>query len=107
MDLFVFLVITVILCSLILLVQDGESRRIQVLVVAMVTIEVIYILIAKDALSFAAADNVVKIIPCVTALIGLICIAKMKERSIPLLVFFTSLLQIFVEMGIIRSVNSG
>ena len=107
MDLFIFLVITILLCSLILLVQDGESRWVQVLAVAMVTAEVFYILIAKDTLSIFAADKFQKLIPCFTALTGLICLSQMKERAVPLLIFFTSLLQIFVEMGIIKTITSG
>lgn len=105
MDLIIFLLITNVLCSLILFVQAKEAQAVQVMAVICIVVEVIYILLAKDALSVGAADEMVKIAPCIAAVLGLICLYIMKERSVPLLIFFASLTQFFVEMGIIDAVN--
>ena len=105
MDLFTLLVITVVLCSLILLVQGNGTPSDRVMAVVCIIAEVLYILLAKGVYdpSWRVAGE--RIIPCVIGLIGLMGIFRLKERSIPLLIVFASLLQFFLEMGIITSIS--
>lgn len=105
MSLLTFLVITIILGALIVLVQGEGDKTVQVLTVLAIAVEVLYLLIAMGALFSSRADTLTKILPCVICVIGLIAIYRMKERSIPLLIFFASLLQFFMEMGIIASIR--
>jgi hypothetical protein len=104
MSLFVFLVITIILCSLILLVQGGDNNTIKLLAVLSIVAEVLLLLVAKG-LEMPLPLSVSRVVPCITGLVGLYGIFKSNERSIPLLVFFASLLQFFVEANIIDSVR--
>lgn len=104
MSLFVFLVITIILCSLILLVQGGDNNTIKLLAVLSIAAEVLLLLVAKG-MDISLPLNIGRIVPCITGLVGLYGIFKINERSIPLLVFFTSLLQFFVEASIIESIR--
>ncbi|MFH1999438.1 MAG: hypothetical protein ABIK28_07140 [Planctomycetota bacterium] len=105
MSLFIFLVITLILCSLILLVQGGESKAIKYLSVLAIALEVLLLLIAKGTVDFPSPLSLQKLIPCATGALGLIGLFKMSERSIPLLIFFASLLQFFMETDIIESIR--
>jgi len=105
MDLFTLLVITVILCALILLVQNEGTSTDRVLAVVCIIAEVLYILLAKDLYDPSWNSTMKVVIPCVVAFIGFIGIYRQKERSIPLLIVYTSFLQFFVEMGIIKSVG--
>ena len=105
MDLFTLLVITVILCALILLVQNEGTSTDRVLAVVCIIAEVLYILLAKDLFDPSWSSTLQKVIPCVVAFLGFIGIYRQKERSIPLLVVYTSFLQFFLEMGIIKSVG--
>lgn len=105
MDLFTFLIITIILCSLILLVQADGNRTIQVMSVVAIAVEILLILHVKEAVDLSLSWNLNKVIPCLTGVVGLTGLFKMQERSIPLLIFFTSLVQFFMEMNIIDSIR--
>jgi len=104
MSLFVFLVIAIILCSLILLVQGGDNNTIKLLAVLSIAAEVLLLLTAKG-LELPLPVSPGRVVPCITGLVGLYGIFKMGERSISLLVFFASLLQFFLESGIIDSIR--
>ena len=105
MSLFVFLVVAVILCSLILIVHGGENKMIKLFAVLSIVLEILLLLHAKGAIDLPSTLNPDRIIPCITGAFGLIGIFKLNERSIPLLIFFTSLLQFFMETGIIESIR--
>ena len=105
MDLLTFLVITIILCSLILLVQGDSQRFVQVLAVVCIVLEVLYILLAKGVYDPGLQISLQKVIPCTTGFLGLVGIIKLSERSIPLLIIFTSLLQFFIETTIIQAIR--
>ena len=106
MDLFTFLVISIILCSVILLVQGGGGEKvIQILAVLSIAAEVLFILLAKDAIDLSMESSLRKILPFSTGVVGLIGLFRLQERSVPLLIFFASLLQFFVEMDIIKSLD--
>jgi len=101
MSLLVFLVITIILCSLILLVQAGEGKYIKIMAIVAIAIEVIYLLVIKETIDLPAQFHLSVVIPCCTGLFGLICLIKLSERALPVLIFFTSLIQLFMETKII------
>jgi len=105
MDLFTFLVITILLCALILLVQGDGNRPMQILAVTCIALEVIYILMVKKGWDPGIVSDPQRFIPCVTGVIGLYGIFRTGERSIPLLVIFASLLQFFLETRIIQALR--
>jgi hypothetical protein len=105
MDLFTFLVITIILCSLIMVVLGGEGKAIKFLGILSIAVEVLYILWVRGAVDLPLGFDLKMILPCITGAVGLIGLFKLQERSVPLLVFFASLLQFFMETSIIESLR--
>lgn len=105
MSLFIFLVITLILCSLILMVQAGESKPIKYFAVVAIALEVLLLLMDKGTVDAPSPLSLEMVIPCITGALGLMGLFKMSERSIPLLIFFASLLQFFMETDIIESIK--
>lgn len=105
MSLFVLLVITLILCSLLLLVQGNEAKAVKLFAVLAIALEVILLLWHRGALDVSFPVPIQLVVPCVTGALGLFGLFKMSERALPLLIFFTSLLQFFMETNIIDSIR--
>ncbi len=105
MDLFTFLLITIILCSLLLCVQSEGNKTVQVFAVMSIGLEILYLLLFREAFDLPMESRIEKIIPFATGIVGLVGLFKLKDRSIPLLIFFASLLQFFIEMNIIDSIR--
>lgn len=101
MSLLIFLVITVILCSLILLIQAGESKWLKILAVSSIGVEIIYILLVRDVIDPSLPFNLRIVIPAATGVLGLVGLIKTNDRPIPMLIFFSSLIQFFMETKII------
>ncbi|MBU0755406.1 MAG: hypothetical protein KJ645_09715 [Planctomycetes bacterium] len=105
MSLFVFLVITLILCALLLLVQGSEAKSIKLMAVISIGLEVVLLLQQKGAFDLSLPIPLEVAVPCVTGALGLFGLFKMSERALPLLIFFASLLQFFMETTIIDSIR--
>jgi hypothetical protein len=103
-SLFIFLVITLILCALILLVQGSETKAIKWMAVLSIALEVLLLLISNGKVDIPFPPMEV-LIPCFTGALGLVGLFKMNERAVPLLIFFASLLQFFLETEILDSIR--
>ncbi|MHC4945026.1 MAG: hypothetical protein ACYTG7_18580, partial [Planctomycetota bacterium] len=70
-----------------------------------ITLEVLLLLIAKGKVHVPFPPKLEVLIPCFTGTLGLIGLFKMNERAVPLLIFFASLLQFFLETDILDSIR--
>ncbi|MEW6746301.1 MAG: hypothetical protein AB1486_26465 [Planctomycetota bacterium] len=106
MPLSLILIFAVLFCALVIAVQSGESRAVQIGSVAIIVLQVLSLLIMKgNIIEIPWGDKLLAVIPALVVGLALFTTFRTRERSLALVMVFAALLHFFVSVAIVERLH--